>query len=196
MTPHLQANFTPSIPPAPDLELIRLLATQGLRRRPTADLHAEREYAERELAEVLTKAKASPDDGLKALAVFFASTLEESAAELDRRARWDKAVQHHAPRRVTAEQAQALKGRVSLAALIGQTVTLRHNGKDRHIGLCPYHQEKTPSFVVYADGYHCFGCGASGDHFDWLRLDGADFPTAARRLAEIGGYRGLLEVPA
>ncbi|MCD6143682.1 DnaB-like helicase C-terminal domain-containing protein [Thermococcus sp.] len=36
--------------------------------------------------------------------------------------------------------------------------------------LCPFHDDRNPSLALYADGFHCFGCGAHGDHLDWLRL--------------------------
>jgi CHC2 zinc finger/Toprim domain len=55
-----------------------------------------------------------------------------------------------------------LKARVPLTELIG--LRLR-NGKTS----CPFHNDKTPSFHVFPDRYHCFGCGASGDHIDWLK---------------------------
>lgn len=60
------------------------------------------------------------------------------------------------------------KAWVPLSALIGQSVRLRRVGR-HHVGLCPFHLEKTPSFCVYVDHYHCFGCGAHGDAIDWLR---------------------------
>jgi len=61
-----------------------------------------------------------------------------------------------------------LKATVDLPPEISRTVRLKRNGRI-HTGLCPFHGEKTPSFVVYKDHYHCFGCGAHGDLFDWLR---------------------------
>jgi len=55
-----------------------------------------------------------------------------------------------------------LKTLVPLTELIG----LRLRNKKT---LCPFHKEQTPSFHVFPDRYHCFGCGASGDHLDWLK---------------------------
>ncbi len=57
-----------------------------------------------------------------------------------------------------------LRARVSLAGVVGRRVRLVKRGRD-HVGLCPFHQEKTPSFNVVEDKgfYHCFGCGAHGD---------------------------------
>jgi DNA primase len=60
-----------------------------------------------------------------------------------------------------------IKAAVSIAALIGETVPLGRDGQNM-TGLCPFHGERTPSFRVYADHYHCFGCGAHGDAIDWL----------------------------
>lgn len=60
-----------------------------------------------------------------------------------------------------------------LASIVSKTVTLKRKG-DRFVGLCPFHNEKTPSFHVWrgrrGEGrYHCHGCGADGDAIDWMR---------------------------
>ncbi len=56
-------------------------------------------------------------------------------------------------------------------------------------GCCPFHGEKTPSFYVYEDGYHCFGCGAHGDAISFvMQTEGASFPEAVQSLA---GQAGL-----
>jgi DNA primase len=74
-----------------------------------------------------------------------------------------------------------LKACVPLATLIG--LPLR-NGK----ALCPFHKERTPSFHVFPDGYHCFGCGARGDHIDWLKQqNGLTTHQAIERLREFAG---------
>jgi hypothetical protein len=74
-----------------------------------------------------------------------------------------------------------LKARIPLAQLIG--LPLR-NGK----ALCPFHQERTPSFHVFPDGYHCFGCGARGDHIDWLKEhEKLTTRQAIERLRELAG---------
>lgn len=57
---------------------------------------------------------------------------------------------------------------------------------------CPFHGEKTPSFHCEnrKGRYHCFGCGASGDHFDFLMaVDGVSFPRAVEMVAELAGIR-------
>jgi DNA primase len=62
--------------------------------------------------------------------------------------------------------------------------------------LCPFHQEKSPSFTVnpQRQRYHCFGCGEGGSVFDFVqKYESIDFPTAARRLAERAGIRIIEE---
>jgi phage/plasmid primase-like uncharacterized protein len=78
--------------------------------------------------------------------------------------------------------ADQIKAAVSIAGLIGETLTLRREGRYL-VALCPFHGEKTPSFCVYPDHYHCFGCGAHGDVFTWLmQAHGMTFPEAVRHL--------------
>ncbi|TVR97943.1 MAG: DNA primase [Rhodospirillales bacterium] len=78
---------------------------------------------------------------------------------------------------------EALRARVDLAAVIGKRVRLIRRGRDL-LGLCPFHNEKTPSFTVFDDHYHCFGCGAHGSAFDFLmKMEGLSFPEAVERLA-------------
>lgn len=82
-----------------------------------------------------------------------------------------------------------LKSRVSILAIVGDHVPLKRNGS-HYVGCCPFHKEDTPSFVVYHDQgrWHCFGCGADGDAYEFLqKIEGIDFATAKRRLAEIAG---------
>ncbi len=64
-----------------------------------------------------------------------------------------------------------LKVRVNLADVVSRVVTLRKAGGTRLKGLCPFHNEKTPSFHVNPDNgfYHCFGCGKSGDIIAFVR---------------------------
>ena len=78
-----------------------------------------------------------------------------------------------------------LRRRVSLSSIIGKKVKLINRG-NRMVGLCPFHQEKTPSFHVRDDEgfYHCFGCGASGDAITFLReQEGLSFMDAIHHLA-------------
>jgi DNA primase len=82
-----------------------------------------------------------------------------------------------------------IKSRIDIADLVGRTVTLKKAGRLLK-GLCPFHHEKTPSFVVYPDQgtYHCFGCGKSGDAFTWLaETEHLDFAEALKQLADRAG---------
>ena len=76
-----------------------------------------------------------------------------------------------------------------MVALIGEHGALKRQGT-RWVGLCPFHQEKTPSFSVNAEMgvYYCFGCQRSGDAITFLReIDHLDFVEAVRALAERAG---------
>ena len=73
---------------------------------------------------------------------------------------------------------------INLAELVGRYgVKLKRTGS-RFIGLCPFHDEKTPSFFVFDDNhFKCFGCGMHGDAVDFVsRLQGCDFKEALRIL--------------
>ena len=85
-----------------------------------------------------------------------------------------------------------LVDRMDIVDVVGPRVQLRKAG-GHHIGLCPFHDEKTPSFHVYPDGhYHCFGCSAHGTTLGFLmELDGLAFVEAVESLAAMAG----LEVP-
>ena len=84
-----------------------------------------------------------------------------------------------------------LRARTPMAALVGRKVKLARSGKSWK-GCCPFHGEKTASFYVYDDGYHCFGCGAHGDAIGFvMNTDGAGFIEAVERLAGEAG----LDVP-
>uniref|UniRef100_A0A7C3SP79 DNA primase n=1 Tax=Dictyoglomus turgidum TaxID=513050 RepID=A0A7C3SP79_9BACT len=64
---------------------------------------------------------------------------------------------------------EEVKQRVNIVDVISRYVNLKRSGKN-YVGLCPFHQEKTPSFYVSPEKglYHCFGCGAAGDVFSFL----------------------------
>jgi len=75
-----------------------------------------------------------------------------------------------------------LKREIDLVDLIGESVRLKRSGS-AHVGLCPFHEDKKPSFAVYDDNYHCFGCGAHGDAISWIQHEYGDtFPEACQRL--------------
>ncbi|MEK9687935.1 MAG: DNA primase [Gammaproteobacteria bacterium] len=88
---------------------------------------------------------------------------------------------------------ESLVAAINIVDLIGSRVELKKAGKD-HKGLCPFHNEKTPSFIVSETKgfYHCFGCGAHGTPISFLmEHDNLDFVTAIKYLAEKVG----MEVP-
>jgi DNA primase len=81
------------------------------------------------------------------------------------------------------------KARLPLAEIVARYVQLRRAGREL-VGLCPFHQERTPSFsVVEAKGfYHCFGCGAHGNAIDFIMaLERIDFAAALERLSTLTG---------
>ena len=85
-------------------------------------------------------------------------------------------------------RAQVLQA-VDLVELISQTVALKRRGKN-YVGLCPFHQEKTPSFSVNPSrqSFYCFGCKAGGTAFDFvMRRDRVEFKEALQILAGMAG---------
>ncbi len=90
---------------------------------------------------------------------------------------------------IAQETIEAVRHQVSIVSVIGDRVRLERRGNS-HVGLCPFHKEKTPSFHVNADrGYfHCFGCNVSGNVISFIQqLDNLTFPEAVRELAERAG---------
>jgi DNA primase len=97
---------------------------------------------------------------------------------------------------VPADVLAEIRARVDLVDLISGYVPLKRAG-ERWKGLCPFHQEKTPSFTVHPKLgiFHCFGCHVGGDAFEFLkRHDRLEFPETVRVLAERVGVR-LPETP-
>ncbi len=79
-----------------------------------------------------------------------------------------------------------VRERTDIVELVSQYVSLKRSGAN-HMGLCPFHSEKSPSFSVNAarQFFHCFGCGVGGDVFSFLmKIEGLAFPDAVRRLAD------------
>ncbi len=86
----------------------------------------------------------------------------------------------------SSDLATLVKQSVDIIDVIGQVVPLRRTG-NRHVGLCPFHQEKTPSFAVDSNNqfYHCFGCGSGGDVLSFvMKYQNLPFMDAVRYLAE------------
>lgn len=82
-----------------------------------------------------------------------------------------------------------VRERTDIVELIGQYVGLQKAGRNFK-GLCPFHQEKTPSFIVFPESqnFHCFGCGAGGDAFSFLmQVEKTGFREALETLAERAG---------
>jgi DNA primase len=82
-----------------------------------------------------------------------------------------------------------IKAKLPVADVVGETVALKRAGTIQK-GLCPFHAEKTPSFIVTPERetWHCFGCGEHGDIFTFvMRRDGLEFREALSRLAERAG---------
>ena len=90
-----------------------------------------------------------------------------------------------------------LRNRIVLSDLVGRRTRLQRRGRE-HVGLCPFHKEKTPSFTVADDKgfYHCFGCGAHGDAIGFLvQTEGLSFIEAVERLAADAGLQVPQQTP-
>ena len=88
--------------------------------------------------------------------------------------------------RIKDESVEAVKAAASIVELVEARTRLRKSGA-RYTGLCPFHEEKTPSFSVSPDRgtYHCFGCGVGGDAISFVReTEGLDFVGAIEFLAD------------
>ena len=91
-----------------------------------------------------------------------------------------------------------IRSRIALTDVVGKQVTLTRKGSE-HSGLCPFHNEKTPSFTVSENNgfYHCFGCGAHGDVISFvMNTEGLSFPETVERLAAEAGLEVPVETPA
>ncbi|MFQ5587284.1 MAG: DNA primase [Nitrospiria bacterium] len=83
----------------------------------------------------------------------------------------------------------AIRERSDLIAIVSEHLSLKKTGQN-YTGLCPFHEERTPSFVVnpIRQFFHCFGCGEGGDVFHFVeKMEGLSFPEALRSLADRGG---------
>ncbi|HEX6466737.1 MAG TPA: DNA primase [Terriglobales bacterium] len=83
--------------------------------------------------------------------------------------------------------AQELKQQADIVRVIGDYIKLKKTGAQNFSGLCPFHNEKTPSFSVHATRqfFHCFGCGESGDVFKFVqKIESITFPEAIRSVAQ------------
>lgn len=87
---------------------------------------------------------------------------------------------------MAGDSVSKIKERLDVVEVVGSKVQLRQAGRNFK-GLCPFHNEKTPSFVVFPESqsYHCFGCGKSGDIFSFtMDTESLDFGDALKQLAQ------------
>ena len=92
---------------------------------------------------------------------------------------------------ISEEFLQQLRERIDIETVISPYVNLRHRGR-LMTGLCPFHNEKTPSFTVYPDSqsFYCFGCGAGGEIITFTRrIENLDFVEAVKTLAQKAGMQ-------
>jgi DNA primase len=94
------------------------------------------------------------------------------------------------PGRIRDEDVELVRSRIDFVEVVREHLALRGAGAGSYKGLCPFHDEKTPSFHVRAatGHYTCFGCGESGGVFDFvMKMDALTFPEAVERLAAKAG---------
>lgn len=95
------------------------------------------------------------------------------------------------PGRIRRSDIDELRSRINIADVIGQYVTLKQAGSGSMKGLCPFHDERSPSFHVrpQVGFYHCFGCGEGGDVFTFVqKMDSRGFNETVEHLAEKAGF--------
>jgi DNA primase len=92
--------------------------------------------------------------------------------------------------RYTADSKERVRDAIDFVELVSARTELRKSGQRRYTGLCPFHDERTPSFGIdpVEKLYHCFGCGEGGDVFKFvMETEGLDFASALESLAERAG---------
>ncbi|MEU7141110.1 DNA primase [Nocardia sp. NPDC046473] len=96
------------------------------------------------------------------------------------------------PGRLPDRDIAAIRDRVRIEDIVGEYVALKRAGADSMKGLCPFHDEKSPSFHVRPNHglFHCFGCGEGGDVFAFLqKIDHVGFVEAVEQMADRIGYQ-------
>src|SRR5947209_2475953 len=91
--------------------------------------------------------------------------------------------------RTSDDIVERIRNATSIVDIVSEHVRLRKRGRN-HIGLCPFHTEKTPSFNVLEDKgiFKCFGCGEAGDVFTFvMKIEGLTFPETLQKLAKAAG---------
>ncbi|WP_265460182.1 DNA primase [Enterococcus sp. HY326] len=89
--------------------------------------------------------------------------------------------------RIPDAKIDEIRQKTNIVEVIGQYVQLKKSGKN-YLGLCPFHNEKSPSFSVAEDKqiFHCFGCGKGGNVFGFIQeIEGLSFPEAVVKVAEL-----------
>jgi DNA primase len=92
--------------------------------------------------------------------------------------------------RYKADSKERVRDAIDFVELVNARTELRKSGQRRYTGLCPFHDERTPSFGIdpVEKLYHCFGCGEGGDVFKFvMETEGLDFQSALESLAERAG---------
>jgi DNA primase len=91
---------------------------------------------------------------------------------------------------IPEETIRQIRESSDIVEIVSEYVSLSKKGSANYFGVCPFHDEKTPSFSVHTtrQTYHCFGCGEGGNVFNFLmKIEGLEFPDSVRRLAERTG---------
>ena len=91
--------------------------------------------------------------------------------------------------RISERFIQELQDKIDIEQVISSHISLKRRGKNL-VGLCPFHNEKTPSFTVYPESrsFYCFGCGAGGDVISFVRrMDNLDYIEAVKAVAQMAG---------
>ena len=91
--------------------------------------------------------------------------------------------------RISERFIQELQDKVDIESVISANISLKRRGKTL-VGLCPFHNEKTPSFTVYpeSNSFYCFGCGAGGDVITFVRrMENLDYIEAVKSVAQMAG---------
>ncbi len=97
--------------------------------------------------------------------------------------------------RIPEQAIEQIRQSTDIVDVVGEYVQLKKQGKN-YFGLCPFHGESTPSFSVSPDKqiYHCFGCGAGGNAFNFvMEIEGVSFVEAAEKLAKLSNTE--IELP-